>query len=130
MKKIISFLMMAVTMAFAANAAEIGDILANFNKDLPAQFGPGNTLDKVVAADNQVIYNFTIDESQITFETVEAQADMFKSVFVAETVSSPDKDMQALRKFCVDNNWPIIYRFKGTKSGKVLDIVLDVESLK
>ncbi len=117
-------------MAFTANAAEIETILAPFNKDLPAQFGPGNTLDQVVAADNQVIYNFTIDESLITFETVEAQADMFKSVFVAETVSSPDKDMQALRKFCVDNNWPIIYRFKGTKSGKVLDIVLDVESLK
>lgn len=130
MKKILACMIMAFAVVFSAAAADIDAILAPFNKDLPAQFGPGNSLDNVEAVDNQVIYNFTIDEDQIAFATVEAQADMFKSVFVAETVSSPDKDMQALRKFCIDNNWPIIYRFKGTKSGKTLDIVLDVDSLK
>lgn len=130
MKKAITCLLLAIAFAFTANAADIETILAPLNKDLPAQFGPGNSLDKVTAADRQVIYNLTIDESQIPFSTVESQADMFKVLFVADAVSSPDKNIQALRKFCVENNWPIIYRFKGSKSGKTLDIVLDVQSLK
>lgn len=96
---------------------------ANF----PMKLGEGLVLNDVVAEDNNIALNITVDEELYSLENMAANKNEIKTSIIYEGLKVPE--CHALLEMCKISHTGLIYRMIGSKSHMVLNIEIAHDEL-
>lgn len=91
------------------------------NLSTPSDLGEGIVMENMVVNDDEVVYNYTIDDAVCDFNLLKDNADELKQIMSSAIES--DLSMMQLVENCKKSNRAIIYRYKSSGTGEVCDIV-------
>lgn len=99
------------------------------NVSCPMTIDESTTLDRLTIEADNVVYNYTVDEKEVSMDDLKASAAQLKQNIKA-SLNVSDPSLKAFLEACMKDNKGLVYRYKGNTSGKLMDCVFEVPEIK
>jgi len=98
------------------------------NKQCPMDAGNGMSLASLTVDDNNIVYQFEIDETQGMSVEVFNMPEV-KDALVKQYLNEDNKDTAPLTNLCKEANYNLVFRFTGKPSGEKAEIVVNADEM-
>lgn len=101
------------------------------NKMLPMKLGNGFTMQKVSMDGDAIVYDIKCDEHLLDMDMIEENQEELRNGSIAQLKNEKksSKDFASLLEYCQESGKKIIYRYKGSRSGKTVDVTVEPKDI-
>lgn len=138
-KKIFGALLIALTAVVVAQGLSscsskekrFNQAIEQLNAMLPMNLGSGFTMEKVTSGSEGIVYDIKCKDSMIDMDMIEQNKDELRANTLAQLKNEKrtNKNFSSLLEFCQESGKKVIYRYKGSPSGKTVDITIDPDEI-
>lgn len=96
------------------------------NLQCPMSMDIGITITSLELEEEYVVYNITVDEDLVNMLELKANSSQMEQVFRTNLLSQQDAVSTNFVKLCREVKRNMLYRFKGSASGEILEIKVDI----
>jgi len=106
--------------------------VAQANKDCPMEMGDGMVAKSISLVGNEVVYDISLDEAELTVDDISAAVDNVKSFMLQALQESykSDSDVKKFVDLTAEANKNIKFSFNESDTGKSVDVVLTAKEFK